>query len=75
MSDFEKFKKQLPSKEKFYVSLTSKKISDKEYEHVLNISEKSERKMMKDYQDLSLKRDVLLLVGVFEKFRNNSLKN
>ena len=30
---------------------------------------------MKDYQDLSLKRDVLLLVGVFEKFRNNSLKN
>ena len=55
--------------------MTSKKISDKDYEHVLNISEKSERKMMKDYQDLSLKRDVLLLVGVFEKFRNNSLKN
>ena len=31
MSHFEKFKGQLPSKEKFYSSLTSKKVSDKEY--------------------------------------------
>ena len=30
MSDFEKFKEQLPIKEKFYNSLTGKKISDKE---------------------------------------------
>ena len=30
---------------------------------------------MKDYYDLYLKCDVLLLVDVFEKFRNNSLKN
>ena len=37
MSDFEKFKKELPSKEKFYSSLTVRKISDKEYEHVLNV--------------------------------------
>ena len=35
MSDFEKFKEQLPSKEKFYSSLTSKKNSDKKYDHVL----------------------------------------
>ena len=34
MSDFEKFKEQLPSKQKFYSSLAGKKISDKEYEHV-----------------------------------------
>ena len=32
-------------------------------------------KTMKDYHDLYLKCDVLLLVDVFEKFRNNSLKN
>ena len=32
-------------------------------------------KAMKDYQDLYLKCDVFLLVDVFEKFRNNSLKN
>ena len=32
-------------------------------------------KPRKDYQNLYLKRDVLLLVDVFEKFRNNSLKS
>ena len=37
MSDFEKFEEELPSKEKFYSSLTDRKISDKEYEHVLNV--------------------------------------
>ena len=30
---------------------------------------------MKDYHDLYLKCDVLLLFDVFEKSRNNSLKN
>ena len=30
---------------------------------------------MKDYPNLHLKCDVLLLADVFEKFRNNSLKN
>ena len=30
---------------------------------------------MKDYHDLYLKCDALLLAHVFEKFRNNSLKN
>ena len=30
---------------------------------------------MKDCHDLHLKRDVLLLPDVFEKFENNSLKN
>ena len=32
-------------------------------------------KTMKDYQDLYLKCSVLLLADVFEKFRNNILKN
>ena len=30
---------------------------------------------MKDYHDLYLRCDVLLLADVFEKFRDNSLKN
>ena len=32
-------------------------------------------KSTKDYRDLYLKCDVLLLADVFQKFRNNSLKN
>ena len=65
----------MPSKEKFYSSLTDRKISDKEFEHVLNDWKKFEMKTMEDYHDLYLKCDVILLVDVFEKFRSNSLKN
>ena len=32
-------------------------------------------KTIKDYHDLYLKYDVLLLTDVFEKFRNNTLKS
>ena len=46
--DFEKFKEQLPSKEKFYSLLTGKEISDKEYEHTLKVWSKFEMKKMKD---------------------------
>ena len=49
ISDFEKFKEQLPSKEKFYSSLTGKKNSGKEYKHVLDVWNKFEMKTMKDY--------------------------
>ena len=75
MSEFEKLKEKLPHKEKFYSSLTGNKISDKEYRHVLNVWSKFEMKTMKDYHDLYLKCKVLLLANVFEKFRDNSLKN
>ena len=37
MNNFEKFKEDLPSKDKFYSSLAGKKISDKEYECVLKV--------------------------------------
>ena len=72
MSNFEKSKEELPTKEKFYSSCTGRKITDKEYEHVLNVWNKYE---MKDYQDLYLKCDVLLLADVFEKLRSNNLSN
>ena len=65
----------MPSKEKFYSSLTNRKINDKEYEHVLNVWNKFEMKAMKGYHNLYLKCDVLFLTDVFGKFRNNSLKN
>ena len=51
ISDFEKFNEKLPSKEKFYSSLTDRKISDKESEHVINVWRQFEMKMMKDYRE------------------------
>ena len=75
MSDFEKFEEELPSKGKLYSSLTDRKITDKEYEHALNIWNKFEMKTMKDYHNFYLKCDVLLKPDVFEKFKNNSSKN
>ena len=75
MTDFEEYKEKLLSKEKFCSSLTNRKINEKEYEHVPNVWNKFEMKTMKDYQDLYLMCDVLLLADVLEKVRNNSLKN
>ena len=40
MSDLEKFKEELPNKEKFYSFLTDRKLSVKECEHVLNVWKK-----------------------------------
>ena len=40
MSNFEKFKEELPSKETFHTSLTNRKTTDKEYEHFLNVWKK-----------------------------------
>ena len=40
ISDFGKFKEELPSKEKFYSSLTDRNISHKEYENVLKVWKK-----------------------------------
>ena len=48
MSYFEKFKKKLSSKARFYISLTDRKITDKEYDHVLNVWNKFETKTTKD---------------------------
>ena len=67
MSDFEKFKEELPSKEKFYSSLTG------ENKHVLKVWNKFEMKTDERYHDLYLKCEVLLLADAFEKFKNNSL--
>ena len=75
MKGFENFKEQLLSKEKFYTLLRDKKISDKEYVHILKVWNKFEMKTRKYYHDLYLICDILLLADVFEKFRNNSLKN
>ena len=74
MSNFKKFEKKLPSKEKFYSSLTGIKINDKGYEHGVKVYDAFQMKSMKVYHNLYLKCDVLLLADVFEKIRNISSK-
>ena len=55
MNNFRKFQEELPSKEKFYSSLTGKKNSDKKNEHVVKVWNKFEMKTMKDYQQFAFK--------------------
>ena len=52
MSDFDKLKEEFPIKENFYSSLTGRKISDKDNDHILKVWNKFEMKTMKDYHDL-----------------------
>ena len=47
MSGFEKSKKKLQSKEKFYSSYAGKKNSDKKYEHVVKVWDTFEIKTIK----------------------------
>ena len=81
MRDFEKFKEKLPSIEKFQSLLKVNKLVTKnmnlrfEFGFELKVLNLIWIKTIKDYHDLYLKYDVLLLADVLEKLRNNNLKN
>ena len=68
MSDFEKVKKEFPSKERFYSSFTGKKINCNEFEHILKVWNTFQMKALKDYHDVHLKCHIL-------KLRKSSLKS
>ena len=61
---------QLPPKEAFYSKLNDEHISDEDYEHAQKVWEAFDCKTLKDYHDLYLKSDVILLADVFETFRD-----
>ena len=65
----------LPPKGAFYSRLSTKGISDQDYEHALQVWNIMEKKTLGCYHDTYLKTDVLLLVDVFETFRDTCLKN
>lgn len=64
----------LPSQDHFYSSLTGTKISDDDYYRAQDVWQHFGCQNMLDYSNLFYKTDVLLLVDVFENFRNLCLK-
>ena len=71
MTDFDKLNlSKLPPKKNFYSKLNDSKISDEDYKHAQKVWEEFNCKTMRDYHDLYLKTDVLLLADVMENYRN-----
>ncbi len=65
MTDFSKLSEtSLPPKEAFYSQLNESGISDKDYDHAKKVWSTFNCKTMRDYHDLYLKTDVLLLASL-----------
>ena len=65
----------LPPIECWYSKLNDANITESDYTHAHKVWEAFQMKTMRDYHDLYLKTDVLLLADVFEEFRNICLKH
>ena len=67
----ERFKEnKLPDISKFYSTLKQEGISEEEYKHAQNVWNTYNCNTLKDYHNLYLKTDVLLLADAFEQFRD-----
>ena len=59
----------LPSKKAIYSKLTGEGITDEDYQHAETVSKEFNIESMKDYHNLYILSDVLLLADVFKHFR------
>lgn len=64
----------LPEKKHFFSKLIGSHISDDDYEHAQMIWKSFRIRNMREYSELYLKTDVLLLADVFENFRSSCLE-
>ena len=60
----------LPPQAEFYNKLNDKPLSDAEYSHAQEVWNASNCKSIKDYHDVYLISEVLLLADCFRKFRD-----
>ena len=76
VSNLKKFSEtQLPPREEFYSKLNDEHVSEEDFYHAIRVWEVFNCKTIRDYHDLYLKSDVLLLADVFENFRKTCLKH
>lgn len=59
----------LPEIKYFFSKLTESNISEKQYDHAMNVWKAFNIKTLGEYSDLYMKTDILLLADVFENFR------
>ena len=64
----------LPLKKDFYSNLNSEDVSNEDYPHAQKVWDVFKIKNLREYHDLYVQSDTLLLADVFENFRNMCLK-
>ena len=74
MHDWQKLNETLKKKKDSYSHLNMEDITDADYGHTNRICKNFEIKNLEEYHDLCVQSDELLLVDVFENFRNIFIK-
>ena len=75
MDNWERFNEtSLPDKESFYRNLNMENIDDIDCRHGNNVFKRFKLKNLREYHDLYVQSNTLLLADVFENFRNKCLK-
>ena len=76
MDDWDKFKETiLPPKEAFYSKLNMSGVSDQDYEHTHRVWSEFRINNLREYHNLYLRTDVILLANIFKAFRKVCLDN